>query len=120
VPVRNLDQDAKRSIDRAAATQQGGREVEVDVRSLGEVPRHPALVAGPLKLLEPPEPDPLGLFLTIELDFRRRDALDLFHTPSFERKQPADVPPRRDIGSETGMALGPTPSSGRCAERLFW
>ncbi len=72
--------------------------MEVDVRTLGEVPRHPPLVAGALKLFEAPEQDALGLlFPIVDLDLRRSGAVDLFHTLTFVLRPPADVPPRRDL-----------------------
>src|SRR5687767_11433455 len=76
-----LEQNLQRSVDRTTLPKETGREMEVDVRSLGEAPRHPALVAGALELFQAPEPHTLRLFLTIDNNFRRRNALDLFHTP---------------------------------------
>jgi hypothetical protein len=112
-----LEQNLQRRVDRTALPQKTGREMEVDVRSLGEVPCHLALVAGALKLFQPPHPDALGLLLAIDLDFRRRNAFDLFHTPTFERKRPADVPPRRDLKSEKGKGQ-PTERAIRRASSL--
>ena len=72
--------------------------MEVYVRTLGEVPGHPPLVAGALELFQAPEPNALGLlFPIVDLDLRRSGAVDLFHTPTFVLRPPADVPPRRDL-----------------------
>jgi hypothetical protein len=68
--------------------------MEIDVRPLGEAARHPPLVAGALELLQPPEPDALGLFFAIvELDLRRSGLVDLFHIPTFRTERPGGCPP---------------------------
>ena len=96
-----LDQNPQSRVDRAAAPQESGCEVKVDVRTLGEGARHLALVPGALKLLQTPGPHALGLFLpNVELDFRRRILVDLSHTSTFVLRAEPDVPPRRDIRSE--------------------
>src|ERR671910_307377 len=89
-----LDQNPQSRVDRAAAPQESGCEVKVDVRTLGEAPCHLPFIAGALKLLEPPGPNALGLVLpNVELDFHRRIVVDLLHTPTFVLRARPDVPP---------------------------